>query len=285
MARIRSIKPVAFTSESMAAVSVEARWTFAGLWTYCDDEGFGRADPRLIKGQIWPLDDDVFPDDVDGYLKELEREQMICRFEHDGRWYLHVPSWCHHQSIQKPTASKFPVCPVHYRSDSALSPTPPGWVGGGKSTTSALREDSSSATSRNREQGREEEEGTREDAHAVASDGFETLDGFLVTPDGVTTPDATQTRGPTLGQLFEEFWAAYPSKVGKMKARPAWDKARKTASIEEILAGAIRIRDDPRRDPKFTPHPTTWLNRGGWMDEGTSAPTTEPEDVDKPEGW
>ncbi len=34
-----------------------------------------------------------------------------------------------------------------------------------------------------------------------------------------------------------------------------------------MLAGAQRLRDDPNREPAFTPHPTTWLNRDGWQDE------------------
>ena len=285
MARIRSIKPGAFTSESMANVSVAARWTFAGLWTYCDDEGFGKADPRLIKGQIWALDDEVTPGVVSEYLDELEHEGMICRFDHDGRSYLHVPAWFQHQSIQKPTRSKFPVCPRHFRSGSPLSPTPEGWSGGGNSTTGGLPEHYESATGRKGTGNREEEQGN---SVGGADDLPESINGFLLTPDGVTAPPGKISR-PKLDDHFEEFWAAYPNKTGKLKARPAWDKARQVASIEDIFDGAVRVRDDPKRNPKFTPHPTTWLNRGGWLDqeiasdEPASANAGRPADL--PEGW
>lgn len=66
---------------------------------------------------------------------------------------------------------------------------------------------------------------------------------------------------------FEEFWATYPRKVGKPKARLAFGAALRRASAEEIIAGAERYRDDPNRADEFTAHPTTWLNRDGWTDD------------------
>jgi hypothetical protein len=66
---------------------------------------------------------------------------------------------------------------------------------------------------------------------------------------------------------FEAFWAVYPRKVGKPKARAAFDSALRRASIEQIIAGAERYRDDPNRSDEFTAHPTTWLNRDGWDDD------------------
>lgn len=67
---------------------------------------------------------------------------------------------------------------------------------------------------------------------------------------------------------FDEFWSAYPRKVGKPKARSAFAAAVARALPSDVIAGAERLRDDPNRDPSdaFTPHPTTWLNRDGWED-------------------
>lgn len=109
MARIRTIKPAAFGSESLARVSVAARWMFAGLWTYVDDAGRGNANPGLIKAAIWPLDD-VTGADIDAMLVELEREQMILRYRVAGRAYLAVVNW-HHQKISHPTPSILPSPP------------------------------------------------------------------------------------------------------------------------------------------------------------------------------
>lgn len=110
MARIRTIKPSAFTSETLSSVSPAARWTFAGLWTYVDDEGRGRADVRLIKAALYPLDDATTVRDIENHVAELERVGAICRYVAGGRSYLHVPEFGTHQRINRKSASDLPEC-------------------------------------------------------------------------------------------------------------------------------------------------------------------------------
>jgi len=87
---------------------------------------------------------------------------------------------------------------------------------------------------------------------------------------GLPTPDPDPDPDPLL-QIhgkFDEFWAAYPKRVGKDAARKAFTKAIKRASIETILAGARRYASDPNLPEKqFIPDPATWLNAGRWGDE------------------
>lgn len=67
---------------------------------------------------------------------------------------------------------------------------------------------------------------------------------------------------------FVRFWEAYPRKTGKGAARTAFTRAVEKASLEEICSSAAafaRFREG--EDPKFTPHPTTWLNQERWTDE------------------
>jgi hypothetical protein len=83
---------------------------------------------------------------------------------------------------------------------------------------------------------------------------------------------------------FAEFWAVYPRKVGKPKARIAFDQALRYASLEDIMAGAKRYADDPNRTDEFTAHPTTWLHRDGWNDDplpprGRKEPAEHPLDA------
>jgi hypothetical protein len=66
---------------------------------------------------------------------------------------------------------------------------------------------------------------------------------------------------------FELFWNLYPRKVGKPKARSAFEHATRTVPEQNIIDGAKRYRDDPNRSDEFTAHPTTWLNRAGWDDD------------------
>jgi hypothetical protein len=73
---------------------------------------------------------------------------------------------------------------------------------------------------------------------------------------------------------FEDFWAAYPRKVGKDAARKAWTAAKKRAPIAEIAAGLNAARWPT--DAQFIPHPATWLNQGRWQDNPSDA-APEPE--------
>ncbi len=73
---------------------------------------------------------------------------------------------------------------------------------------------------------------------------------------------------PTASTEFDSFWAGYPRKVGKEAARKAFAKALKLADLKEIMSGVGALRAEVAgKDPKFTPHPSTWLNEGRWDDE------------------
>lgn len=75
---------------------------------------------------------------------------------------------------------------------------------------------------------------------------------------------------------FDEFWSAYPRKVGKQKARGKYAAAvKRTGDEQTVIDGAHRLANDPNLpEPKFIPHPTTWLERDGWEDEPLPAPFT-----------
>jgi len=108
MARIRTIKPDFFRSDDVAQLSYRARLTWVGLWTYVDDEGRGKDNARIIKGDLWPLEDDVTHKDVEKDLAELSKAGRIRRYEVAGERYLLILKWTDHQRIAKPTASKLP---------------------------------------------------------------------------------------------------------------------------------------------------------------------------------
>lgn len=77
------------------------------------------------------------------------------------------------------------------------------------------------------------------------------------------------------GDLFDEFWAAYPRKIGKDAARKAFER-RKVGKA--VLADMLRAIQAQKATPQwlrdagqFIPHPTTWLNEGRWQDEAVGA--------------
>ena len=111
MARIRSVKPELRTSLTASQWPREVRYFWVLLWGYLDDHGYGIDEPRLIKPDCFPLDDDLSPSDIDKWLDLIAHAGSVCRFTGpDGRRYLHAPSWADHQRPQHPALPKFPPC-------------------------------------------------------------------------------------------------------------------------------------------------------------------------------
>ncbi|MGY4986508.1 hypothetical protein [Streptomyces nigrescens] len=118
MARIRTIKPEAFTSESLAEVSVHAERTFFGLLTQADDHGRFRDNPAIVAGLLWPLRAEHTPVHVEDDLQQLADAGLICRYTGcDGRRYLHIVTWFDHQKIDKRSQTRIPACPDHHSTE------------------------------------------------------------------------------------------------------------------------------------------------------------------------
>ena len=64
---------------------------------------------------------------------------------------------------------------------------------------------------------------------------------------------------------FEQFWKAYPRKIGKGAAQKAWAVAVRKANPETIVEGVERYPWPD--DPAFIPHASTWLSGQRWEDE------------------
>lgn len=111
MARIRTVKPEFWKSETIATLSIRTRLTFIALWNFVDDNGVGRDNDRLITSEIFPLEDD--PVDalaqVRRSLDELAAKGRITRYTNDGRRYLHITNWSEHQKIDRPNKKRFPL--------------------------------------------------------------------------------------------------------------------------------------------------------------------------------
>jgi hypothetical protein len=106
--------------------------------------------------------------------------------------------------------------------------------------------------------------------------------GVTNAPSGVTDSTSGVTAGGVLtitkplletnirNAHFDEFWKEYPLKKDKGKASKAFKSAMTRASFEQILAGAIAYRNDPKRNPDYTKYPATWLNSDSWENAATS---------------
>ena len=88
--------------------------------------------------------------------------------------------------------------------------------------------------------------------------------GVLTGDDLTITTEQEPSEQEQLNNKFEQFWAVYPKKDDKGLARRSFEKALKRASLEDIVAGAEKYRDDPNREQAFTKNPSTWLNADAW---------------------
>lgn len=113
MARIRSIKPEMRRSLTVCAWPIPVRWTFVGLPGYVDDHGRGIDEVRLIKAELYPMDDNVSTRKISQHLEMIAKTGPLCRYLVDGRHYLHLTSWGEHQRVSHPAASVIPPCPHH----------------------------------------------------------------------------------------------------------------------------------------------------------------------------
>lgn len=81
---------------------------------------------------------------------------------------------------------------------------------------------------------------------------------------------------PGADALFDTFWKAYPSKVGKDAAKKAFAKRKPTDELLGEMLKAIAEQKTSlawiKEDGQFIPHPATWLNQGRWMDEVPGVP-------------
>src|ERR1700722_7591364 len=117
VARIRSIQPEFFTSETIAALPLSTRLTFIGLWTYVDDNGVGHDNELLITAAIWPLERDNLETlaRTREDLASLSRIGLVSRYRDSRKGYVYVTSWDEHQKVDHPRKPRYPrPCDVPY---------------------------------------------------------------------------------------------------------------------------------------------------------------------------
>lgn len=108
MARIRSIKPEFWESSTLGKCARDARLLFLGLISHADDEGRQRGGARLVLGKVFPYDEDLSANDIEGLIGELVGAGLITLYEVDEQRYIEINSWSEHQRIEKPKRSTFP---------------------------------------------------------------------------------------------------------------------------------------------------------------------------------
>ena len=76
--------------------------------------------------------------------------------------------------------------------------------------------------------------------------------------------------------LFDRFWAAYPKKKDKQKARKAWMQLNPDLALCRVMAEALerqkRSESWQEKNGQYIPYPSTWLKGRRWEDEPDGPP-------------
>ena len=103
--RIRTIKPEFWANEKMAKVDDFTRLLAIGLLNYADDHGYFWANPMLIRGALFPFDEDstkirrsLAQLSADGYIRLGKTA--------DGRVGGQVTKFASHQRVDRPQESR-----------------------------------------------------------------------------------------------------------------------------------------------------------------------------------
>ena len=71
--------------------------------------------------------------------------------------------------------------------------------------------------------------------------------------------------------MFSRFWAAYPLKKNKERARRAWRRLNPDLELCRLMSDGLnrdKQSSEWRKDGgAYIPHPSTWLNGRRWEDE------------------
>jgi hypothetical protein len=103
--RIRTLKPEFWMHEGLCSCSEFSRLLAIALLNWADDEGYFMANPTLIKGQLFPFEEDSKK--VPGSLLELSSVGWIELGEMaDGRSVGRVLNFLKHQRVDKPRKSE-----------------------------------------------------------------------------------------------------------------------------------------------------------------------------------
>ena len=97
-----------------------------------------------------------------------------------------------------------------------------------------------------------------------------------------TKNDTMKNEHQNQPSLFEQFWNAYPRKIGKQKCLNYFKAHKVQKSLIDKMLKSIAEQKQSEQWQKdngqYIPHPYTWLNQGRWDDEPNIDLTHKPSD-------
>ncbi|MEW6775271.1 MAG: hypothetical protein AB1405_03205 [Bdellovibrionota bacterium] len=279
MARIRTVKPEFFTSESVGSLSPLARLAFAGLWCHADRRGRLEDKPRTLKTRILPYDECDFGE----LLQELVRTECIFRYEIGGRRFIQVVNFEKHQVVNpRENESYIPAPPGSGPLPACGHPLP-----GGEGHKGRVRDASNPdlhACSRVMDgkegNGREKYPPTPlkggEGRTPAKPEETKAPQSAEESPEDRIATNPRNTGAAGFSPAFLSFWEKYPRKAGRNQAWFAWKRLENPEEalprIESALAWQAKLPEWNREGGRFIPNPANYLDGKRFEDEPPDAP-------------
>jgi len=298
MPRIRTIKPEYWSSPGIETISPWSRLLFIAMWNWADDAGRGTCQLRELQGFAFPYDDEEDAPEaatMAGFkrtLAEVRDQYGVIFYKVSGRPYYAIPSWKRHQRNERTAQSKYPGPEEGEGWDFLARDQRRG--GTSDIVRPAVAEGGNGPSEDGADPGVTPED---ENTPDLGASGVIPLFGTPNTPPDQRSSgtsdtlrhgaaEAPQTSGPGTGEQgnrgtgettlarsardeeFQAFYDTYPRKKDPRKARSAYDAAiKRGATPEQLLVAAERYAAERQgQDPKFTKHPTSWLNADAYLD-------------------
>lgn len=270
MARIRTVKPEFWDSPGIETLEFQWRLLYVAMWNWADDTGTGKAEARELMGFAFPRDEDMTLGEFRRGLGEVRRVFGVTFYKVEGRAYYSIPAWDRHQKIDKRSGSRWPSQNMGEQYDPITNSAPT--KGSNPESNEPADDTPNTRWMPGAGTGEQRNRATEEQGNAVVTlSDADAPDGENDEPDFCEEELPTEDIEPTPGYPtdFTAFWDAYPRRGGKGAACASFVKAKKRASVETIVAGALRLKNDPNlpSDKSLVPLPATWLNQSRWDDD------------------
>lgn len=216
----------------MAVLPDFTRLMALALLNYADDHGYFWANPAMVRGALFPFDEDSSK--VRRAFAQLAAEgYLVLGTTADGREAGFIVNFAKHQRVDRKQDSEIQPLMIH-------------------STNDRRTIDDQSLLDRKGLEG-------------IGREGIYIHQKAEVEAEPqLSIPSATLTHA-------DEIYSVYPRKQGKKDALKAINAALKACPKQHLLdrtkAFALAVQAWSPADRQFIPHPATWFNRGSYDDD------------------
>lgn len=108
MARQRALKPEFFRDKKIAALGARTALVYQALWLIADDGGVAKADPDLLKGEMFVRWSEITPGVLTECLQSLSEAGRVRLYVVGDDLFAEIPKLLDHQVISHPSKFRYP---------------------------------------------------------------------------------------------------------------------------------------------------------------------------------